>query len=77
MEDDKKYRTVVINDAAPPPGDPYRPTASLQLVSSGPVPENEGPVEFAIVIDRVWGKDGRYEVEVLLDQTRPPRGSRR
>ena len=69
VEDDKKYRTVVINDAAPPPGDPYRPTASLQLVSSGPVPENEGPVEFAIVLDRVWGKDGRYEAEVLLDQT--------
>ena len=49
--------------------DPYRPTASLQLVSSGPVPENEGPVEFAIVLDRVWGREGRYEVEVHLDQS--------
>ena len=48
--------------------DPYRPTASLQLVSSGPVPENEGPVEFAVVLDRVWGREGRYEVELLPDQ---------
>ena len=30
--------------------------------------ENEGPVEFAIVLDRVWGREGRYEVEVLPDQ---------
>ena len=55
--------------------DPYRPTASLQLVSSGPVPENEGPVEFAIVLDRVWGREGRYQVEVLLDQTTATPGS--
>ena len=38
------------------------------FVSSGPVPENEGPVEFAVVLDRVWGREGRYEVELLDDQ---------
>ena len=49
MEEDKKYRTVVINDATPPPRVSYRPKATLVLVSSNPVPENEGPVEFAVV----------------------------
>ena len=68
VEEHKKTRIVVINDTTPPPGESYRPTASLQLVSSDPVPESEGPVEFAIVLDREWGIDGRYEVEVLLDQ---------
>ena len=68
VEEDKKYRTVVINDATPPPGVSYRPTATLELVSSGPVPESEGPVEFAVVLDRVWGIDSRYEVELLPDQ---------
>ena len=68
VEEHKRTRIVVINDTNPPPGESYRPTASLQLVSSGPVPESEGPVEFAIVLDREWGIDGRYEVEVLLDQ---------
>ena len=64
----KESRVVLVKDEHQE-NDPYRPTASLQLVSSGPVPENEGPVEFAIVLDRVWGREGRYEVEVLLDQT--------
>ena len=64
----KKSRVVLIKDEHQE-NDPYRPTASLQLVSSGPVPENEGPVEFAIVLDRVWGREGRYEVELLLDQS--------
>ena len=64
----KESRVVRITDEHQE-NDPYRPTASLQLVSSGPVPENEGPVEFAIVLDRVWGREGRYEVEVLLDQS--------
>ena len=64
----KESRVVLVKDEHQD-NDPYRPTASLQLVSSGPVPENEGPVEFAIVLDRVWGREGRYEVEVLLDQT--------
>ena len=63
----KESRVVLIKDEHQE-NDPYRPTASLQLVSSGPVPENEGPVEFAIVLDRVWGREGRYEVEVLPDQ---------
>ena len=65
---DKTTRIVVIEDATAPQGESYRPTASLQLVSSGPVPENEGPVEFAVVLDREWGIDGRYEVELLADQ---------
>ena len=68
VEDDKRTRTVVIADAAPPPGESYLPTASLLLVSSNPVPENEGPVEFAVVLDREWGKDGQYEVDLILDQ---------
>ena len=63
----KNSRVVLVKDEHLE-NDPYRPTASLQLVSSGPVPENEGPVEFAIVLDRVWGREGRYEVEVLPDQ---------
>ena len=68
VEEDKRTRIVVINDTNPPPGESYRPTASLQLVSSGPVPESEGPVEFAIVLDREWGIDARYEVELTFDQ---------
>ena len=64
----KESRVVLVKDEHLE-NDPYRPTASLQLVSSGPVPENEGPVEFAIVLDRVWGREGRYEVEVLPDQS--------
>ena len=63
----KNSRVVRIADEHQE-NDPYRPTASLQLVSSGPVPENEGPVEFAVVLDRVWGREGRYEVELLADQ---------
>ena len=63
----KESRVVLVKDEHQE-NDPYRPTASLQLVSSGPVPENEGPVEFAIVLDRVWGREGRYEVELLPDQ---------
>ena len=68
VEEHKRTRIVVINDTSPPAGESYQPTASLHLVSSGPVPESEGPVEFAIVLDREWGIDGRYEVEVLPDQ---------
>ena len=64
VEEDKKYRTVVINDATPPPGESYRPTASLQLVSADPTPESAGSVDFAVVLDRVWGKDARFEVEL-------------
>ena len=68
VEEHKRTRIVVINDTNPPPGESYRPTASLQLVSSGPVPESEGPVEFAIVLDREWGIDARYEVDLTFDQ---------
>ena len=64
MEDDKRTRTVVINDAAPPPGESYLPTASLLLVSADPTPESAGSVDFAVVLDRVWGKDARFEVEL-------------
>ncbi len=68
VEEHKRTRIVVINDTNPPPGESYRPTASLQLVGSGPVPESEGPVEFAIVLDREWGIDALYEVELTFDQ---------
>ena len=68
VEEDKRTRIVVINDTNPPPGESYRPTASLQLIGSGPVPESEGPVEFAIVLDREWGIDALYEVELTLNQ---------
>ena len=64
VEEDKKYRTVVINAAAPPPGESYLPTASLELVSADPTPENAGSVDFAVVLDRVWGEDARFEVEL-------------
>ena len=68
VEEHKRTRIVVINDTNLPPGESYRPTASLQLVGSGPVPESEGPVEFAIVLDREWGIDALYEVELTFDQ---------
>ena len=64
VEEDKKYRIVVIDDATPPPGVSYRPKASLQLVSADPTPESAGSVDFAVVLDRVWGKDARFEVEL-------------
>ena len=63
----KESRVVRITDEHQE-NDPYRPTASLQLVGSGPVPESEGPVEFAIVLDREWGIDARYEVDLTFDQ---------
>ena len=72
----KNSRVVRIADEHQD-NDPYRPTASLQLVSSGPVPENEGPVEFAVVLDRVWGREGRYEVELLPDQLTATPGTAR
>ena len=67
VEAARRDRIVVIVDNAPPSGS-YRPTASLQLVSSSPVPENEGPVEFAVVLNRVWGRDAQYEVGLIHDQ---------
>ena len=64
VEEDKKYRIVVIKDAVPPPGVSYLPTASLELVSADPTPESAGSVDFAVVLDRVWGEDARFEVEL-------------
>ena len=64
----KKSRIVLITDEHQE-NDPYRPTASLQLVSSSPVPENEGPVEFAVVLNRVWGRDAQYEVGLIRRPT--------
>ena len=63
----KNSRIVLITDEHQE-NDPYRPTASLLLVSSGPVPENEGPVKFAVVLNRVWGRDALYEVGLIHDQ---------
>ena len=59
----KKSRVVLIKDEHQE-NDPYRPTASLQLVSADPTPESAGSVDFAVVLDRVWGKDARFEVEL-------------
>ena len=64
VEEDKRTRIVVIEDATPPSGESYLPTASLLLVSADPTPENAGSVDFAIVLDRVWGEDARFEVEL-------------
>ena len=59
----KNSRVVLIKDEHQE-NDPYRPTASLLLVSADPTPENAGSVDFAIVLDRVWGEDARFEVEL-------------
>ena len=59
----KESRVVRITDEHQE-NDPYRPTASLQLVSADPTPESAGSVDFAVVLDRVWGKDARFEVEL-------------
>ena len=59
----KNSRVVRIKDEHQD-NDPYRPTASLLLVSADPTPENAGSVDFAIVLDRVWGEDARFEVEL-------------
>ena len=60
-------RVVVIIDAHQS-NDPYRPTASLQLASSGAVPEDQGSIVFAVVLDREWGRNAQYKVELLPDQ---------
>ena len=64
MEAAKRNRTVEIVDADPPSGESYLPTASLELVSADPTPESAGSVDFAVVLDRVWGEDARFEVEL-------------
>ena len=63
ITDGKESRVVRITDEHQD-NDPYRPTASLLLVSADPTPENAGSVDFAIVLDRVWGEDARFEVEL-------------
>ena len=63
ITDGKESRVVLIKDEHQE-NDPYRPTASLLLVSADPTPENAGSVDFAIVLDRVWGEDARFEVEI-------------
>ena len=60
----KKSRVVRIIDEQHQGNDPYRPTASLQLVSADPTPESADSVDFAVVLNRVWGREGRYEVEL-------------
>ena len=64
VEDAKRDRTVAIVNSDPPSGESYKPTASLELVSADPTPENAGSVDFAVVLDRVWGEDARFEVEL-------------
>ena len=64
VESAKRDRVVAIVDADPPSGESYLPTASLELVSADPTPESAGSVDFAVVLDRVWGEDARFEVEL-------------
>ncbi len=64
VESAKRNRVVAILDRDPPEGVSYRPTGSLELVSADPTPENAGSVDFAVVLDRVWGEDARFEVEL-------------
>ena len=64
VEAAKRNRAVAIVDADPPSGESYLPTASLELVSADPTPESAGSVDFAVVLDRVWGEDARFEVEL-------------
>ena len=64
VEAAKRNRVVAIVNRAPPSGESYLPTASLELVSADPTPESAGSVDFAVVLDRVWGQDARFEVEL-------------
>ena len=43
---------------------PYRPTASIELVSPARIPESAGSVDFAVVLDRVWGRHAQFEVSL-------------
>ena len=64
VEAAKRSRVVAIVNRDPPSGESYLPTASLELVSADPTPESAGSVDFAVVLDRVWGEDARFEVEL-------------
>ena len=64
VEAAKRNRAVAIVNRDPPSGESYKPTASLELVSADPTPESAGSVDFAVVVDRVWGEDARFEVEL-------------
>ena len=63
VEAARRDRIVVIVDNAPPSGS-YRPTASIELVSPDPIPESAGSADFAVVLDRVWGKHAQFEVSL-------------
>ena len=64
VEDANRNRAVSIVDRDLPEGESYHPKASLELVSADPTPEDAGSVDFAVVLDRVWGQDARFEVEL-------------
>ena len=64
VEAAKRNRAVAIVNRDPPSGESYLPTASLELVSADPTPESAGSVDFVVVLDRVWGEDARFEVEL-------------
>ena len=64
VEAAKRNRVVALVNRDPPSGESYLPTASLELVSADPAPESAGSVDFAVVLDRVWGEDARFEVEL-------------
>ena len=64
VEDANRNRVVSIVDRDLPEGESYHPKARLELVSADPTPEDAGSVDFAVVLDRVWGQDARFEVEL-------------
>ena len=64
VEAANRTRAVEIVDGDPPSGESYLPMASLELVSDDPAPESAGSVDFAVVLDRVWGEDARFEVQL-------------
>ena len=64
VQDAYRNRVVSISDRAPPEGESYHPAASLELVSADPTPEDAGSVDFAVVLDREWGQDARFEIEL-------------
>ena len=63
VEASKRDRIVVIEDLAPLSVS-YLPTASIELVSPARIPESAGSVDFAVVLDRVWGRHAQFEVSL-------------
>ena len=63
VEESKVSRVVVIQDNVPSSGT-YRPTAGIELAGPDPTPESAGSADFVVVLDREWGADALFEVEL-------------